>query len=317
VARLEGLIPYGRIHVLTNGMYAGEIRNRLPEIPSNQVVAEPCGRDTAACIGLASAMIARLDPDGVLAVLPADHVIEPRASFQGALAAAARAISQQPGSLLTFGIPPSRPATGYGYIERGPEIGQAEGRAFFRVDSFREKPDAQTAARFLEQGNFLWNAGIFVFRARTLLSSLERHLPELADRLPLILESLDRTGAIPEPLYAALPKVSIDYGVLEREREVLVIQADFEWDDVGSFAALERVLPGDAAGNRALGRVLALDAAGNVAIAGADHQLALIGVKDLVVVHTADATLVCRKQDAERVKELVERLRSEQLDELL
>ena len=317
ILRLDGLVPQARIHILTNASYADQIRKLIPGVPSNQVVAEPCGRDTAACIGLAAALIVRSDPEAVLATLPADHVVRPKEAFQAALRCASQAIEAEPGALLTFGIPPTRPATGYGYIERGQELGRADGQAFFRVDSFREKPDAATAERFLEQGQFLWNAGIFVFRARAMLDSIERHLPELSRRLPGVLEALDQTGEIPLSLYSDLPKISVDYGVLERERDVVVMTAQFDWDDVGSFAALERVVKGDAAGNRALGRLAALEAEENLVIASADHLVALIGVKDLVVVHTADATLVCHKQAAERVKDLVALLRTEQQDDVL
>ena len=317
VGRLEGLVPGERTHVITNAAYAHTIRGFLPGIPPSQVVAEPCGRNTAACIGLAASLIERADGDAVMAVLPADHVVQPSESFRNALSRAVQIVEQRRSSLLTFGIVPSRAATGYGYIERGDELELPGDGPYFQVASFREKPEAAVAESFLQSGRYFWNAGIFVFRARAMLERIELHLPELAARLPEVASVHAETGEIPKALYAALPAVSIDNGVFEKDRDVLVLPADFGWDDVGSFAALERVMQADSQGNHVLGEVTALDATGNIVASEAEHRVALIGVSGLVIVHTADATLVCRKEDAERVKELVQQLGSEGLSELL
>ncbi|MFH0945374.1 MAG: mannose-1-phosphate guanylyltransferase [Planctomycetota bacterium] len=317
VERLEGLVPGERIHVVTNAAYAQKIRELLHEIPASQVVAEPCGRDTAACIGLAASLIERIDPDGVMAVLPADHVVHPGESFREALSRAVRIVEVRRDSLLTFGVVPSRAATGYGYIERGEELDLDGGEPFFQVASFREKPEAALAESFVQSGRFFWNAGIFVFRARAILDRIELQLPELAARLPEVTSACAETGDIPEALYAALPAISIDYGVFEKDRDVVVLPAAFAWDDVGSFAALERVMAADSQGNHALGGVTALDATGNIVVSPVEHRVALIGVSGLVIVHTKDATLVCRKEDAERVKGLVQELGSQGLSYLL
>ncbi len=317
VARLEGLVPGERVHVVTNAAYADRTREMLSGVPPRQVIAEPCGRDTAACIALASALIARKDEDAVLAVLPADHVVSPAEAFRAALAQAAAILDRSRDTLVTFGITPSRPATGYGYIERGEARGDAQGATWYRVDSFREKPDEETAKRFLADGRFLWNAGIFVFRATSMLDRISRYLPNLAAALPAVVEELESTGAISTERYASLEKISIDYGVFEKDDDVAVLEATFGWDDVGSFAALERVLEKDAHRNCGVGPRITTGARDNVVVTSDDHHVALLGVEGLVVVHTPDATLVCRKEDAENVKALVTRLQEEGREGLL
>lgn len=308
VHRLGGLIDGPQIHVITNASYADRIREMLPEVPKGQVVAEPCGRDTAPCIGLAASLIHRQDPDGVMAILPADHVVEPETAFREALGAANSVIEASPSTLLTFGVAPNRPATGYGYIERGEVRGEVGGTPWYGVNSFREKPDLETAGKMIEAGNFLWNAGIFVFRASAILERLQRFLPELSKMLPSVADELLKTGEIEEATFAALPRISIDYGVLEKDDDVGVMEAPFQWDDVGSFAALTRVLETDSEGNCVLGSATILESEGNVIIADEDHHIAIMGARDLVVVHSSDATLVCRKEDAERVKDIVSKL---------
>jgi mannose-1-phosphate guanylyltransferase len=305
VLRLDGVIPRERVMVVTNAAYAAAARQLLHGVPAKNVVPEPCGRDTAACIGLAATLALDADPDAVLAVLAADHVVSPVAEFRATLARAAEVIGARPRSLVTFGITPTRPATGYGYLERGGELGRAGAASYFKVAAFREKPDAATAERFVAAGNFLWNAGIFVFRADAILERITRFLPDLARELPAVAREYREHGAISRESYAKLQKISIDFGVMEKDDDVVVLEASFSWDDVGSFAALERVLPHDDAGNCGFGPRAAIDAKDNVVVAGDGHLIALIGVNDLVVVRTADATLVCRKADAERVKEMV------------
>ncbi len=309
VERLEGLVPPERVWIVTNAAYADRIRALLPDVPPSHVVAEPCGRDTAACIGLASTVIGREDEDAVLAILSADHVIAPAAAFREALGKGAAVVEESPSTLVTFGMAPTRPATGYGYIERGAARGEVGGVPWYRVERFCEKPDLETAKEFLAAGRFLWNGGIFVFRAAAMRERIGRFLPELAAGLPGVADELLGDGAISAETFGALPKISIDFGVVEKDDDVAVIEAPFSWDDVGSFAALERVLPKDEAGNVGFGDRTLLDASGNVVIAGDGHHVAVVGVEGLVVVQTADATLVCRKEDAQRVKEVVDRLK--------
>lgn len=317
VERLEGLVPAERVHVVTNAAYAERVRELLPAVPGDQVIPEPCGRDTAPCIALAAALIAEDDPDGVMAVLAADHVIEPAGEFRTGLARGAAVVARSPRTLVTFGIRPTRAATGYGYIERGAPRGEVDGVPWYEVAAFREKPDQPTAEQFVQSGRFLWNGGIFLWRADAILERLERHLPELMRRLPAVVSEMKEKGRIAEATFAALPRISIDFGILEKDQDVAVLEAAFRWDDVGSFAALERVLAPDPTGNVAVGEVSAVDARGNVLVGRPGHRVAVLGVRDLVVVATADVTLVCRKEDAERVKEMVEALRREGATDLL
>lgn len=317
VARLEGLVPPERTWIVTNAAYAEETRRLLPDLPREHVLEEPCGRDTAPCIGFASGVVRRRDPDAVLAVLPADHVIRPAPELRRALGACESIVAAEPRTTCTIGVPPTRPATGYGYIERGPKVGEREGLPWYRVLGFREKPDLETARRFVAEGRFFWNAGIFVFSAGAMLEKIETYAPDLGRLLPHVLEEYGRSGRIARETYERLPKISIDYAVMEKDESIAVVEAPFQWDDVGSFAALERVLDPGEDGNRGLGDRVALDAAGNVVISGRGHLVALLGVKDLVVVHTADATLVCRKEEAERVKKLVERLEEDGRSDVL
>lgn len=310
VARLEGLVALDNVHVVTNAAYAAQTSALLPGVPVRNIIAEPVGRDTAACIGLASALIHEKDPAAVMVVLPADHVVDPPAAFRTALARAAKAVEKRRDVLVTFGIPPAFPATGYGYIERGAAFGKVDKTPYYKVDSFREKPDEETARLFLAEGRFLWNAGIFVFRAAAMLDRLARYLPQIAERLPALRDQWLAKGAIEAADYEVLTRISIDYGVLEKDGDVAVMEAPFHWDDIGSFAALERVLPKDEVGNCCVGTVHALAAHDNVAVADGDHLLALLGVNGLIVVHTPDATLVCRKEDAERVKDLVNHMKA-------
>lgn len=305
VRRLDGMIPRERVIVVTNEAYAQAARDLLAGVPAENVVPEPCGRDTAACIGLAATLARKLDPDATLAVLAADHVVSTDEEFRATLARAAEVIAARPNALVTFGVKPTRPATGYGYLERGEELGRVGGRPFHRVASFREKPDAATAQRFVAAGTFFWNAGIFVFRADAILDRIERFLPELARELPGVAVEYEKHGVIARASYERLQKISIDFGVMEKDDDVVALEASFSWDDVGSFAALERVLPHDEQGNCGFGPRAAIDARDNVVVAGDGELVALIGVSDLVVVRTKDATLVCKKSDAERVKEMV------------
>lgn len=307
-ARLEGLLDGERVLVITNAMYRDAVARMLPDVPAKNIVAEPCGRDTAPCIALAATLLLRRDENAVLAVLAADHVVAPVEGFQRTLSRAAGLIEEWPDRIVTFGVVPSRPATGYGYLEQGERGGEIDGAPWFEVRSFREKPDLKTAREFVESGRFRWNSGIFAFRADRILERIERFIPELSERIGSVADEFERTGAIREEAFAALPRISIDYGVMEKDDRVAMLDAEFSWDDVGSFAALDRVLAGDEHENRRVGDVCVLDASENIALSGDGHLVALLGVSGLVVVHTEDATLVCRKEDAERVKELVRRL---------
>ncbi len=270
---------------------------------------KPVARDTANAVGLTAALVAEADPDAELAVVSADHVIRPVDRFAAALESAYAALAVRPDALVTLGIAPRSPATGFGYVRRGAPTevpGVAEAAAF------REKPDLATAEGYLASGEYLWNSGMFVWRARTVLDALADHLPETAQGLSRIVAAApgtDRDAVLAE-VFPTLPKISVDYAVLEpAAREpgrVLVADLDADWLDVGSWPALAGTLDADAAGNAVRGLAVVVDGSGNVVFSDdPDHLVALVGVRDSVVVHTADVTMVCPVADAERVKALL------------
>jgi mannose-1-phosphate guanylyltransferase len=313
--RLRAVLPAGRIWVCTAARYGEQVRAALPELGADRLILEPVARDTANAVGLAAALVADVDPDAELAVVSADHVIRPVERFAATLTTAYDALTARPDSLVTLGITPTSPATGFGYVQRGKPTevpGVAEAAAF------REKPDRATAEAYLASGEYLWNSGMFVWRARTVLDALADHLPETAEGLRRIVAAApgpDRDAVLAE-VFPTLPKISVDYAVLEpaatEPGRVLVADLDVDWLDVGSWPALAHTLDVDAAGNAVRGLTLVLDGAGNIVLSDdPGHLVALVGVRDSVVVHTADVTMVCPVGDAERVKQLLAAVEAE------
>ncbi|NJN14455.1 MAG: mannose-1-phosphate guanylyltransferase [Planctomycetes bacterium] len=278
-----------------------------PAVPREHVIAEPLMRNTAAAIGLAAILLRREDPEAVMVVMPADHVIRPQALFESTFRAAIeRAATAE--VLLTVGIRPTGPATGYGYIEGGEEVATIGGHAIHTVKSFKEKPDRATAAAFLASGRYSWNSGTFVWKVSTLLDAFRRHLPGHADLLEEIDGSLAR-GETPSPeLYGKFANVPIDIGILEKSDRVETMPAAFEWDDVGSWLAVDRLNSRDEEGNVVRGRHVGIDTHQCIVVGAEDHVIATVGVEDLIIVRTPDATLICPKSRAEDVKKIVERL---------
>lgn len=310
--RIGELIPPERTLILTNIEYVDIVSRLLPEVPAANILGEPACRDTSACIGLAAAVLEKRDPDAVMAVMPSDHIIRPPELFCATLASAASLLGTRREMLVTFGIEPSEPATGFGYIKKGEKVGEHEATSFFNVEQFLEKPDLPRAKTFLEEGGYYWNAGIFVWRADTILDCLKRFLPGLHDGLCLIAETVDTPGFEDRlaKIYPGLDKISIDFGVMEKAEERAVAAVRYFWDDVGSWRALERLLEADEKGNSVQGEFVGVDAS-NLIVSARGGMVAAIGVEGLIVVHTPDATLVCRKDDAEAVKKVVEQLRGE------
>ncbi|SOD93746.1 mannose-1-phosphate guanylyltransferase [Blastococcus haudaquaticus] len=308
-ARLRALLPAEQIWVCTAARYGEQVAAALPELRADRLILEPVARDTANAVGLAAALVADVDPEAELAVVSADHVIRPVERFAAALETAYDALAARPRALVTLGITPTSPATGFGYVQRGPAT---EVAGVAEAASFREKPDLATAQQYLDSGQYLWNSGMFVWRARTVLDALGEHLPASADGLARIVAAPsgpDREAVLAE-VFPTLPKISVDYAVLEpaaaEPGRVLVVDLDVDWLDVGSWPALASTLSTDEAGNAVSGMVVALDAAGNIVFSDdPEHLVALVGVRDSVVVHTADVTMVCPAGDAERVKQLL------------
>jgi mannose-1-phosphate guanylyltransferase len=301
VERLAPLVSPELVWVVTGADHAEEMREQLPGVPAGQIVVEPLGRNTAPAIALAAELIARADPDATMVVLPADHHIRDAERFRAALAQAIE-LAAAGDLLVTIGVEPNAPETGYGYIERGAEI--SPGR--HRVRRFTEKPDRERAEKFVRSGRYLWNSGIFVWRVGAIRAALLRELPETAARVREAVAAWgdpDRFAAA----YERMPEQSIDYGVLEKADNVAVVTAEFGWDDIGSWTALLRLGPVDDSGNVLRGRVLALSSRGNL-VASDKRLVALVGVEDLVVIDTDDAVLVCSAKRAQDVKQIIDEL---------
>ncbi|NWG00257.1 MAG: NTP transferase domain-containing protein [Thermoanaerobaculaceae bacterium] len=316
VERLLALVPPQRLWVVTVAEVADAVRQQLPELPAENVLVEPVGRDTAACVGWLSWRAARLDPEALLLVAPSDHVIRDEAAFRRTLQAATQTAARHSG-LVTLGVRPTRPETGYGYLEFGELVEEVDGVAVHRVQRFVEKPAAERAAAYLASGRYRWNSGIFAWRVAAMEAAMREHLPALAAGLDRIAADTVRLGE-DEALarhYPQLPKISVDFGVMEKARQVWGVSAEFGWSDVGSWTGLEEVLAAEAAGVT-IGAVVSLDSARCVLVSDGP-LLAAVGVHDLVVVATRDAVLVVPKDQAQRVKQLVERLQRDGKEELL
>jgi mannose-1-phosphate guanylyltransferase len=315
--RLEDLVPPERVWVVTTAATADVTRQVLPELPEGNVIAEPIGRNTAACAGLAAHAVLHADPEATCVVSPADHLIGQQDRFRSAMAAGAQLVDRE-GGLLTFGVQPTVPETGYGYLELGPEHARNGEWKIHILERFVEKPDLDRAKRYVESGRFLWNAGIFVWRAAELLDELHRQLPDLAVGLEKIGAALGtpRLDAVLADVYPSLPTTSVDFGIMEKASRRWTIPVDFPWSDIGSWPALAKELPADSSANRIRGRVHVNDAHGNILIS-TGPTLSVVGVDDLVVVVTPDAVLVAPKDRAQQVKEVVEAMRAKGWDDVL
>lgn len=304
--------------VVTNAAHATETARQLPEVPSHQILLEPCGRNTAPCIGLAAIQLLTVDADATMLVTPADHLIQPPAMFQQAVNQAAELVSRDPQTLVLFGIEPTYPATGFGYIRRGARLPDTDWPTF-QVQSFQEKPNELTAARYCATGEYYWNCGIFVWRAQTILDALAEHAPEIHGRLMGLRAHCGTPGwsAAVQSEFPAMPSISIDYAVLEKAAHVCVLEAPFDWDDVGSWHALARLKSADSSKNTVEGLVCPVDSSGCIIRSSGDHLVATIGVKDLIIVHTPTATLVADKRDEAAVKQLIAELERRKLDAYL
>jgi mannose-1-phosphate guanylyltransferase len=302
IARLAGFVARERILVLTNVDQKKGVIGALGDFPRENIIAEPCKRDTAAAVALGVGWVAARDHNATMIVLPADHVIEDRAAFQSTVGAAARAAEEE-NALVTIGIKPSSAHPGFGYIE----LGQPIREGVHRVVRFREKPNVELAESFIRKGNFRWNAGMFVWTVPTILTEFNRHAPEMA---PFI-SACSAPGAFEQALrdrFAKLPKISFDYAVMEKAEHVLMVEAQFDWNDVGSWQAVARYFQQDADGNTANCQVTALNAAENIVFDEAGGHVALLGVNNLIIVRTRDAVLVCHRHHAEKIKNLVAKL---------
>ncbi len=315
-SRIHGLVPPERCLVVTNAGLIAEVKRQLP---GAKVVGEPCKRDTAPCVGLAAAMVQAVDADATMLVMPSDHVIRTDEQFQNTIRLAESLIDQDPTRIVTFGIRPTYPAESFGYVERGEMLAGYEGIKVFEVNRFREKPNQATAQQFFDAGTFYWNSGIFVWKASLILDLLRKYEPEMASHLDRIGKSVG-TDEFDRMLTEEFTKIigkSIDYAVMERHDHVVVIEAPFQWDDVGSWQAISRLTEQDGAGNSVRGAHVGIDTKNCVIYGSDDHAIITIDLDDLVVVHTSNATLVAPKKSEERVREAVKELERRGLDAFL
>lgn len=319
VDRIEAQVPAERTWVVTSALHAEEAARQLPALPPARVVGEPVGRDTAAAIGLGAALIARQDPDAVMMVMPADHIIEPAQEFRRAAHVAEQMALEHPQALITFGIPPSYPATGYGYIHRAEQVAHRQGIGVYRVAAFREKPPSELAEQYVASGEYFWNAGIFVWKAATILNALKERQPKLHAAVLRIAEAwsgADRETVLARE-YQPLEKISIDFAVMEHAKEVLVVEAPYRWDDVGSWLALERMHPQDSDNNTILATHCGIHTTGCLVVGDPGKLITTIGVNNLLIIQDGDATLVADRREEATVKQLVDEMKKRKLEAFL
>ncbi|MCP4166945.1 MAG: NTP transferase domain-containing protein [Chloroflexi bacterium] len=315
--RMTPLVPADHIYVITNAEYMETVSAQLPDLPPANIVGEPAARGSAAAIGLAAIHLQKRDPDAVMAVLTADHLIRKPQALRNVIIGASQLA--QEGELITLGIEPSYPETGYGYIEMGDTLGDYNHRSARRVRRFREKPDQQTAEAFVEAGNYAWNSGMFIWRVDDIMAEFQRQMPQLYTALQQLGPALGTAGEAQAFLDHWMPlqgNITIDYGVMEGANSVAVFPVDLGWDDIGSWAALLEVLPKDEFGNVNQASHLQHDSS-NILAYSSERMIATIGLHDMIVVDTDDCILVMPADRAQEVKVLIDKLRTSGLEKYL
>jgi mannose-1-phosphate guanylyltransferase len=317
VSRLQPLIPAERVLVITTASLAEETRRQLPMLKPEHIIAEPVGRDTAACVALAALVVEKMSPGATMILLPADQVIEPADKFQQALSAGVEIAAQD--NLVTFGIKPRFAATGYGYIKLGDALPAIGSVGINKVHSFVEKPNEEHAKQYLASGNYRWNAGIFAWKTDVVLDELETHCGWLTEALKPVAQAwgLPTFDRVLNDVYQPLKKISIDYALMEKAKNICVVTADYAWDDVGSWDALYSHLPRDKDGNITHGDVLTRDCRDSLFFSNTKQIIAGIGIHNLTVVVTDDAILLVPKGRSQDVKHVVEKLKGDGKNALL
>ena len=314
VNRLDGFISRENIFVITNDIQSESIKKQLPSLPSENIIAEPFGKNTAACIGLASILIHKKNKDAVTIILPADHLISNKKSFQSILKKAATFAETSKG-LITIGIKPTRPETGYGYIQVEDEEIQ---KGIYKVQTFAEKPNLSTAKRFVKSGDFLWNSGIFIWKTETILSEIKTYLPDLYDGLLKIVKSKGTKSynKVLTKVYGQLINISIDYGIMEKSHEVYLTKGEFPWSDVGSWEEVYQLSKKNKNNNAEIGEVYTENSTDSY-IFSPKKYTAVIGLDNIIVIDTEDALLICNRDNAQDVKHIVDHLKMNNRDELI
>lgn len=314
VARILPLVAYEDIYIVTNASYRALVRQQLPGIPEKNILLEPVGRNTAPCIGLGAVCAMKNYGDATMLVLPSDHIIHQAEVFRSVLTKGI-AIAQQNNALVTLGIAPNAPETGYGYVKYDEKCPIGDG---YRVESFHEKPDAETARRYLSEGGYLWNSGMFIWKASEILRQMQAYMPENYKLLMEIGTAIgtERQDAVLQEKFPQMQAVSIDYGILERGDGVYVIPASFGWDDVGSWLAVGRMNVPDKDGNTITGDVISVDSHYNI-VQGGDKLIAMVGLENIVVVDAGDAILICNKNHTGKIRQVLDELHRCNRDKLL
>lgn len=308
--RVRSLASPKNTFVITSAAQEKAVREVCRRLPEANIIAEPMGRDTAPAVALAAAIVGARDPNGVFAVLPADHVIHDGKAYEKDLRAAFAAASAAP-VMVTIGISPTEPATGFGYIQRGDKWNSFERRPVFQVKRFVEKPSLEVAQGYLASGDYVWNAGMFVWSVPVVETALRQHAPELHAGLEPVRTALAKKKALPPVLkkvYPTLTKISVDYALLEKSSNVVVVPSSFDWDDVGAWPAVPKHYEKDKAGNVTRGPAVIEDGSNNIVFCEDGHLTAVLGASDMIVVHTKDATLVAPKAKAQEIKVLLKRI---------
>ena len=319
VNRLSGFCDPERLLILTNKVLVEPIAEQLPNVPAECIIGEPAKRDTAPCVALAAALIMAKDPEAIMIVMPADHVIKPDDVFQAAMNSAASLVEDDPTRIVTFGIKPTYPAEVFGYIERsGNAISDAEFPSY-AVERFREKPDSATAQEFLKTGTFYWNAGIFVWKAKTIYEAIKKFAPEIAKHVDKIAASVGTANyeTVLNDEFCAIEGTSIDYAVMERYDNVCVVEAPFEWDDLGNWTALPAIRGTDDDGNTIDAKHMNIGSKDCIVYSENDHLIVTVGMQDCIVVNTGDATLVANRKDESAIKQIVSELKTRDWKEYL
>lgn len=316
--RIARFLPEENVFVVTNQNYLKKVVEQLPEVSPKNVFVEPVRRETATCIGLATLKLSNIDPEGIIIVLTSDHYIADEVEFFRTLNCAVE-VARNNNYLVALGMNPTIPKTGYGYLRLGKKIAaDCQGKSIYAVEKFTEKPDLATANQFVQSGNYLWNSGMYIFRASVMMDAIRQYLPKLAFSLAQIKMALgtDEEEKVMAENYHDIEKVSIDYGIMEKASNVAVVPASFGWDDLGSWTVLSQILPPDAGGNVIQGQHVGIDTA-NCIISGEDKLVATLGVRDLVIIQSSDVVLICQKERDQDVKELVKKVRAFNLRDFL
>lgn len=317
VDRLLPLLPTDHIYVVTAAEQVAPLAAQYPDLPRENFIIEPMGRGTASCIGLSAMHLARRDSEATMVVVTADHFIKREDTFRSVLRAA-QTIAKD-GYLVTLGIEPTFASTGYGYIRQGAQLGQVDGFTYFQAERFTEKPDAATAQIFLDEGIYAWNSGMFIWQVGVILGEMQRSMPALTTVLSELGQALD-TQTYDETLHHLWPtlqKETIDYGIMEKAEKVAVVPVDLDWSDIGAWASVKDLHVPDESGNVLLGDTIDIDSEDTMVFAQGERLVVTIGVDDLIVVDTPNAVLITRRDQSQRVREVVERLRAEKREDQL